>query len=347
MRKDDILYGTCFALTVLGAAEVILRLKDRAANKISFMHEKRTMERSWERFDPLSGWELVPGYVKGEVRINRHGFRGPELIRGEKLRIMCLGDSTTFGPIEQKFTYPNVLQEKLVKQRMSRPVEVVNAGVTGHSTYNMLFRLKRLLSYKPDIIIVCAGWSDMYGEAIDKYTDNRSPYSSYWHFLSRKNIHSHIVSNICEALDIKDRKPLPLSYSTDEFVPFNFEYNLKKILTKIKKASVQPVLLTLPKLIPNALSRLTVAIKEKALLPDFLKDDDYKGFIQLYKSYDSVLHQVAQELDVPLFDAAARFNKLKDSRASYFEDNRHLTSKGSKTLGEFVAESLTGKGIIQ
>ncbi|MBN1292394.1 MAG: hypothetical protein JXB48_11190 [Candidatus Latescibacteria bacterium] len=347
MNRDDLLYGTCLALTVFGAAEIILRFKDRSDNRIRFMHEKRTVVRSWERFDPLTGWELVPGYAADDIRINRHGFRGPELMRGEKLRIMCLGDSNTFGPLEEKYTYPTVLQEKLVKHRMSRPVEVINAGVTGHSTNNMLYRLKRLMSFKPEIIIISAGWNDIYSEAIDKYTDNRNPYSSYWHFLSQKNIHCHVISKIREAAGITDRKPLPLSYSVDEFVPFNFEYNLKKILTKIKKASIQPALLTLPKLIPNALSRLTVEIKKKALLPDFLKDDDYKGFIKLYKSYDSVLRQVANELEIPLIDVVAHFNKLKDSRISYFEDNRHLTPKGSKALGEFVAESLIDKGIIQ
>jgi len=347
MDRDDLLYGAGIAATIVGTAEIMLRLKDRSESKTRFMHERRTIERSWEQYDPLSGWEPVPGFVSDGIRINKHGFRGPELVRGEKIRIMCVGDSTTFGPPVEKNTYPHIVQAKLVKRRLSRSAEVINAGVSGHSTYNMLFRINRLLRYKPHVVILYVGFNDMFDEAADHYEDNRRPYSSYWHYLEKKNLRCHLMAKIFEAAGYTDRKPIPLTYTPDEFVPFNFEYNLKRLLRTIMNASAQPVLMSLPKLIPDAPAKLSAEDIEKALLPDFIGEGDYDGFLKIYRSYDKILRQVSSETEVPLLDAGQAFEDAGDSRGSLFEDIRHLTPEGYKLLGEYVAKSLIYKGIVQ
>ncbi len=347
MDRDDLLYGAGIAATIVGTAEIILRLRDRAESKTRFMHERRTIERSWEQFDPLSGWEPIPDFVSDGIRINKHGFRGPELAGGEKIRIMCIGDSSTFGPPVEKNTYPHIVQTKLVKRRLSRSAEVINAGVSGHSTYNMLFRINRLLRYKPDVVILYAGFNDMFDEAADRYEDNRRPYSSYWHFLEKKNLRFHLMAKILEAAGYTDRKPIPLTYAPDEFVPFNFEYNLRRLLRAIMNASAQPVLISLPKLIPDAPSKLSAKDTAKALLPDFIEDGDYDSFLKIYRSYDNIVKQISSETDVPLLDADQAFEDAGDSRGSLFEDIRHLTPAGYKLLGEFVVKSLIDKGIVK
>jgi lysophospholipase L1-like esterase len=347
MRKGNILYGACIAATALGTAEIILRVRDRAASKERFYHDRRTMERPWERFDPYSGWELVPNFVTSDVRINRQGFRGPDLMKGGITRILCLGDSTTFGPAGEKNPYPHVVQAVLARRRMSRPVEVINAGVNGHATCNMIFRIKRLLRFNPDIIIICAGWNDLYNEPIDRYEDSRQSYSSYWHYLSKKNVRIHLLAKVRELTGSSDRKPIPLSYSPGEFVPFNFEYNLTMLITMIRKASVIPALVTLPKRFSDTGSAPGINDFQKAALPDFIEDGDFDSFLKVYHSYNTIIRQVAEEKDLPLFDAAAEFGRMKDSSDSCFEDIRHLTPEGCRVLGEFVAQSLIEKGLVR
>ncbi|MCE5248842.1 GDSL-type esterase/lipase family protein [bacterium] len=347
MKRENLLYGIGIATAALGAAEIVLRLKDRAASRTRFHRERWTMERPWERFDPCSGWELIPGFVSGDIRINHHGFRGPELIKGDMTRILCLGDATTFGPSGEKNPYPQIVQTMLAKRRTSRPVEVINAGVCGHSTSNMIFRIQHLLGFKPDIVIVYAGWNDLFNEPVDRYCDNRLPYSSYWHTLSQKNIRFHLAAKIREIAGYENRKPIPLTYTPDEFVPFNFEYNLSLIISEIRKASALPVLLTLPKLIPDSLSRPDDPDISAATLPDFIEDENFGDFLKVYHAYDTIIRQIATETDTFLFDAAAVFETMKKGRAGYFEDTRHLTPEGYRVLGEFIAQSLVGKDIVQ
>src|SRR5437899_11365560 len=64
---------------------------------------------AWMTYDPKLGMANVPGFTAphprigvtpahGRLAINAQGFRGPPLRAGHPaLRIVCLGDSSTFG----------------------------------------------------------------------------------------------------------------------------------------------------------------------------------------------------------------------------------------------------------
>ena len=60
---------------------------------------------------------------------NSLGLRGPEIDSPKKhLRVLCLGDSVTFGwGVEEQNAYPALLQQKIM-------AEVINAGVPGVPT---------------------------------------------------------------------------------------------------------------------------------------------------------------------------------------------------------------------
>ncbi|MFQ5473873.1 MAG: SGNH/GDSL hydrolase family protein, partial [Dehalococcoidia bacterium] len=71
-------------------------------------------------------------------RMNEHGLRGPS-ITVEKppntFRVLCLGDSFTFGEgVRQHDTYPTRLQALLSQAMPDKTVEVLNAGVRGYGT---------------------------------------------------------------------------------------------------------------------------------------------------------------------------------------------------------------------
>jgi lysophospholipase L1-like esterase len=140
----------------------------------------------WMAYDPVLGWRNVPGtWVVGAgdparagnaaVTIDALGFRGPEVSREKEdgtLRIVCLGDSGTFGvvnaaPAGEKprwlpgVGYPDVLRSRLQRQGMSR-VEVINAGVVGYSSAHGLRQLMvQILDLSPDVITVRFGANDL------------------------------------------------------------------------------------------------------------------------------------------------------------------------------------------
>jgi hypothetical protein len=91
-------------------------------------------------------------------QINSLGARGPECVQQKgagTLRIVCLGDSFTFGEgVKEADSYPSVLQSILAKKQPGT-VEVINAGVQGYDTKDeaALF-LMRYAAFKPDVVIL-------------------------------------------------------------------------------------------------------------------------------------------------------------------------------------------------
>jgi lysophospholipase L1-like esterase len=112
------------------------------------------------------GYIPNPGYVKGSNRHDSLGFRGDGIGRVKpagQFRIACLGGSTTYDIDVEDYTksYPAVL-ERLLRERTSRDVRVINAGVPGWTTWESLINLQlRVLDLEPDLIIVYHGVNDV------------------------------------------------------------------------------------------------------------------------------------------------------------------------------------------
>jgi lysophospholipase L1-like esterase len=104
-------------------------------------------------------FELVPGYrsADGRVSHNSLGFRGPEVTHDKApgtLRIACLGESTTYCTgLADNETWPQRLQARLAG-RLPQPVEVINAGVPGCiSSEVLLAYIFKIEALAPDWVI--------------------------------------------------------------------------------------------------------------------------------------------------------------------------------------------------
>jgi hypothetical protein len=86
---------------------------------------------------------VVPDALRGnpawEISLNSAGFRGDEFPpskRPSSFRIVCLGDSWTFGAnVGQPDAYPQKLQTLVEREFPRSEVEVFNLGVLGYSSY--------------------------------------------------------------------------------------------------------------------------------------------------------------------------------------------------------------------
>jgi lysophospholipase L1-like esterase len=102
------------------------------------------------------------------VENNSLGYRGPELEftrRGEEVfRVVCVGDSITFGfNVDQEDSYPRQLQRLLRERHPGRRIEVINTGVPGWSWYQGL-RFVELegLALHPSLVIAAHGTNDQF-----------------------------------------------------------------------------------------------------------------------------------------------------------------------------------------
>src|SRR6185436_9536823 len=115
---------------------------------------------TFDVYDASRGWRTKPNVRELKVfnnkilNTNSQGFRGktefPYSKNKQKLRILILGDSFTFGDeVSDDETYSHYLQEMLPH------TEVINMGVHGYGHDQMLILLKEEgIKYHPDIVIL-------------------------------------------------------------------------------------------------------------------------------------------------------------------------------------------------
>lgn len=92
------------------------------------------------------------------VRINQAGLRGKELrpIKKNTFRILCLGDSFTWGyGSNDENTYPAELEKFLQIQYPFLDIQVLNAGVCGYGNNEELKLLRKMgKELRPNLIII-------------------------------------------------------------------------------------------------------------------------------------------------------------------------------------------------
>jgi lysophospholipase L1-like esterase len=139
----------------------------------------------WEFFDASMDWKLdrQVGWVQQpnldiisdhifpwtvHFQTNEDGLAPPQARRSKPpglKRIMIFGDSTVIGRwVPQDKTVTAQLQRMLRDKGL--PVEVINAGVQGYSTDQVLLRIEQLAPiYKPDVVLYCLCDNDFGGNA--------------------------------------------------------------------------------------------------------------------------------------------------------------------------------------
>lgn len=165
LKKLGVSLGSLIVLLLV--AEGVTRLFFEAPPQLETLSGPQ-----WVRpVDPPIGREMIPGtrsawFFPGcsyneektvEVSINEHGLRGrgfPAEKAEGMTRILCIGDSMTFGTgVADDETWPADLQEEL--EARGRRVEVWNCGVEGTDTIEQVaFFERRLLGFEPDLVIL-------------------------------------------------------------------------------------------------------------------------------------------------------------------------------------------------
>jgi lysophospholipase L1-like esterase len=164
-----------FAVTAAAAFFLCLEIFLRLAG---FHYEGFRPNASWwtrwdnklYQADPVLFWKLKPSIdqkpdAPGYMRTNSMGFRDVEFPAAKPAgayRIFTLGDSCTFGDgVANDESYAKVTERLLRERFPGRPIEVINAGCPGYTSYQALRLLEgKLLALEPDAITVYVGIND-------------------------------------------------------------------------------------------------------------------------------------------------------------------------------------------
>jgi hypothetical protein len=115
----------------------------------------------------------TPNYTKGLTAHNSLGYRGDE-VAPEKprdvYRIVALGGSSTYDVrIEDNAQTAAAQLERLLRDEYGFDnVEVINAGVPGYNSWEILGNLEfRVLDLDPDLVIIYEGTNDVHARMVD------------------------------------------------------------------------------------------------------------------------------------------------------------------------------------
>ncbi|MBW2271932.1 MAG: hypothetical protein JRG96_01575 [Deltaproteobacteria bacterium] len=264
-------------------------------------------------FDPQQIWRPRAG----EKVFNGQGFRGRELHGSAgpgELRLLALGDSNTLGWGGASIHWPGYLEEELEPADLE--VNVINAGVWGHSSYQGVARLEAYLSFEPDVVLISYGANDAHRVYVSdaRYVEQAAR-STLRRFLYRYSF--GIGQLALKALDALEGVDSPAEGRELVFrvSPEEYRANLSKMVQISRAQGARVYLLTRP------------------YTGESPSESWWKSFAPHYRE---ATREVGRELDVRVIDVYQLFV----DRPQDFADESHFTESGYRRAARLIGERI-------
>jgi len=266
------------------------------------------------RYRPGAAFVLEKPGGAQHLRINALGFRGPEVARPKppgRLRVACIGASTTAQGPEDDATYPARLESMLRQRFPDLPLEVVNLGVSATWSDYWLERSDALFALEPDVLVQYDGINDIAFVHLHHFAEARP----WRRWLYRSILAERLLPPDPAAFD-------PL-----------FEVTLRNQVRLFRRARERGVAYVAASFATPDPARLD-ALERRFLDQDVerlwgraLGLSDYAAFHALVERYDALFEDRMQRQGVP---HVALHRELEDP--AFFTDVCHLTPEGLDAL---------------
>ncbi|HEX5873393.1 MAG TPA: GDSL-type esterase/lipase family protein [Pyrinomonadaceae bacterium] len=216
--------------------------------------------------DPLLLWRLRPSLNRAYwdftlVSTNAQGFRADYPIEEKPagtFRIVCLGDSVTFGyrvpPVwperpndynPEWLPYPMLLEKELRKANPNRSIEVFPMAVPGYTTHQGLAWLRRDIEHlQPDVVIASFGWNDA---SVSDVSD-REAIDTRWSTVAIRWLVDHSQAFAHATRWLRSRNGPPASFPTPKPRVSETEYieNFKAIVNLAREHRAPAIVIGAP-----------------------------------------------------------------------------------------------------
>ena len=296
--------------------------------------------------DPLLFWRVRPNLQDvywdfTVVSTNAQGLRHEGDV-GRKhpgsFRIVCVGDSVTFGfrvPLvfpntppqsvdRTQFPYPQLTEKKLRAANPGKQIEVISLAVPAYTSHQGLNWLNRDIDWlEPDVVTVCFGWNDV---CLRPVSDRQSMLVDFTHVTARALlVHSQAVTHFAKWRDRKPSKenspggpPVP-RVSRDDYVA-----NLLEI-SKLSRAHGAKVVL-IGQVYQNAQSNPPEA--------------------KLVKEYRDALREAAAANGVPYLQIDELTETNSAMNRNLFGELIHPNAEGHKVMARDLVQFLASQGML-
>ncbi|TAJ23826.1 MAG: SGNH/GDSL hydrolase family protein [Planctomycetota bacterium] len=176
---------------------------------------------------PYYGWSLARG-LGGDVN---YGFGGEPWQLARKpgvLRIACIGGSTTAGGNPRGYygSFPYFLRE-ILKQQLGREIEVMNCGISGWTSAEMLCAWFLLIQdFRPDLVIIHEAVNDVEPRVVPGFRPDYAHWRSPWRVPPSSPLLRRLVEHSDFAAWTMSHTPLP-TLNTATVLPHPGEYTFR------------------------------------------------------------------------------------------------------------------------
>jgi lysophospholipase L1-like esterase len=335
------------ALVALAALELCTRFDDL----VSFgapIWQSYSAENLFQ-YDSL-GKRGRPNSSYKKWRLNSLGFRGPE-VQKDRFRIICLGESETFGLYEQPGNeYPAQLERDLNRWAGRDVFQVIDAAIPGQTLVSTAQRVPEIIAQtKPQIAMIYPApsyyiWLPKMrsGEQLG-VVGKRSGFElriadNFWNLLKEALAKLPRRVRIASYEIQINRQVAALNSPVMDRVPQEnvdlFKRDLLGLVQALRASGVQPLLVTHATYFGDNYKtpdRLTLAEWRK--IYPMLKET---GFLDMENRMSAVMRDLATEQHIPLIDIA----KEMPAGPKYFADMVHFTDEGASVMAAKLAEGL-------
>lgn len=291
-------------------------------------------------------------YGSMKLHINSLGFRGKEFDPDDRrpFRVFVLGGSAVFNmPENNNIGFCVILEEKLKAHFPDRNIEIINAGVSGYTTFHSLINLStRILDYNPDAIIVYHSWNDIKSWP---YLNRKASYGQSWQRIySQFETHNALATLANHSYLWLAMKPLrrqlrvffprksllavifertlrPNKGYDTSYGKLIYKRNITNIVEEAKKNGVQVLLVN-----PLTLVHPGNSEEEKRRAGYKLVKVSAQMLAQLMIDAGNILEEVALEEHVPYIDLNQHLSQNLDNLL----DHIHLTPRGNEAVAEYL-----------
>jgi lysophospholipase L1-like esterase len=305
---------------------------------------------------PYLSYFPTPNYEKGQTFHNSLGYRNEEFSLEKPsgvFRIVALGGSSTYDVSikDNDETFTAQLDKLLKEDYGYRDVQVINAGVSGYNSWEILVNLEfRVLDLDPDLVIIYEGTNDVHarmvepsayrGDDLGRRQVWQAPRVALWEHSALIRILSRAL-NMTRQVSVDDFVSAPTYMSwpfesrllednldpaeiLKENPPIYFRRNLENMIAIAKEHDVQ-ILFSTWAHSPN--------------LNDYASEGYYQ---QGFRENNDVVKEVAVSHEIPLFDFAG----IMPQDATYWADGRHVNEAGALVKARLFAEYIVDQGLI-
>ena len=204
--------------------------------------------------DPETHWALRPAanvpFLGTPVVTDSRGFRVARARQehADSSRVLCVGDSTTFGwGVPGTGVFSSVLEKALARRNPDAHWIVHNAGVPGFSSHQMRQMAERWVPIlEPDFVVICIGNNDAWPARTSDFEAEQTDFASG---VARVLLKSAFLSWAASLLRGQEEPENPL-YFADDSVPrvSNDEMatNIEAVVALARQHNAQPLILAAP-----------------------------------------------------------------------------------------------------